>query len=189
MKAIPRIFLRLAAGGAAFLLIAFLMLVLWLRYWGLPNIDRYREDIVSSISRASGMAVSAERIRGGWEGLRPYVSLDRFAMNDRRGKVALAFERADATLSWWALALGDVSFHDLEFHRPELSLRRGTDGLVYLGDKPLNAAGSEKDDGRFTEWLLAQPRLGIHGATLTWRDDFLGAAEVQSSADLGKRLL
>jgi len=179
MKAIPRIFLRLAAGGAAFLLIAFLMLVLWLRYWGLPNIDRYREDIVSSISRASGMAVSAERIRGGWEGLRPYVSLDRFAMNDRRGKVALAFERADATLSWWALAFGDVRFHDLEFHRPELSLRRGTDGLVYLGDKPLNAAGPEKDDGRFTEWLLAQPRVRIHDARLTWRDEKTTAPEVR----------
>src|SRR3982751_5499006 len=150
MKAIPRIFLRLAAGAAGFLFIAFLMLVLWLRYWGLPNIDRYRDAIVSSISRAAGMAVSAERIRGGWEGLRPYVSLERFAMNDRRGKAALGFERAEATLSWWALAFGELRFHDLQFHRPELSLRRGADGIVYLGDKPLNAAGAENDEGRFT---------------------------------------
>jgi uncharacterized protein YhdP len=77
------------------------------------------------------------------------------------------------------LALGDVRFHDLEFHRPELSLRRGTDGLVYLGDKPLNAAGSEKDDGRFTEWLLAQPRVRIHDARLTWRDEKTTAPEVR----------
>jgi uncharacterized protein (TIGR02099 family) len=178
MKAIPRFFLRLAAGAAAFLFVAFLLAVLWLRYWGLPNIDRYREDIVASISRASGMSVSAQRIRGGWSGLRPYVSLDGFSMSDKRGKAALAFERAEATLSWWALAFGQLRFHDVDFHEPELNLRRGKDGLVYLGDKPLNAAGPENDEGRFTEWLLAQPRLGVHDARLTWRDEKSGAPEV-----------
>jgi uncharacterized protein (TIGR02099 family) len=178
MKAIPRIFLRLAAGAAAFLFIAFLLAVLWLRYWGLPHIDRYRDDIVASISRASGMAVSAQRIRGGWSGLRPYVSLDDFAMNDRRGRVAVAFERAEATLSWWALALGHLRFHDVDFYRPELNLRRAADGLVYLGDKPLNG-GADNEEGRFTEWLLAQPRLGIHDARLAWRDEKGGAPEVR----------
>ena len=178
MKAIPRIFLRLAAGAGAFLLIVFALAVLWLRYWGLPNIDQYRDDIVSSISRASGMAVSAQRIRGGWEGLRPFVSLDGFQMNDRRGKAALAFDRAEITLSWWNLVLGRIRFHDVEFHHPALSLRRGKDGLIYLGDKPLNAAGPEEDDGRFTEWLLAQPRIGIYDATLVWRDEAISAPEV-----------
>ena len=178
MKAISRIFLRLAAGAAAFLLIAFALAVLWLRYWGLPNIDRYRDDIVSSVSRASGMAVSAQRVRGGWEGLRPFVSLDGFQMNDRRGKAALAFDRAEVTLSWWNLVLGRIRFHDVEFHHPALSLRRGKDGLIYLGDKPLNAAGAEDDDGRFTAWLLAQPRVGIYDATLVWRDEVVGAPDV-----------
>src|SRR5258706_11882572 len=178
MKAIPRIFLRLAAGAAAFLLVVFAVAVLWLRYWGLPNMDRYRDDIVSSISRAAGVAVSAQRIRGGWEGLRPFVSLDGFQMNDRGGKAALAFDRAEVTLSWWNLALGRIRFHDVEFHRPALSLRRGKDGLVYLGDKLLNTAGPEEDDGRFTEWLLAQPRIGIYDATLVWRDEAIGASEV-----------
>src|SRR3954469_7384063 len=108
MKVIPRIFLRLAAGAAAFLFLAFALMVLWLRYWGLPNIDQYRDDIVASVSKASGMAASAPRTRGGWTGLRPYVSLDGFALNDRRGRAALAFDRAEATLSWWALMLGQV---------------------------------------------------------------------------------
>jgi uncharacterized protein YhdP len=178
MKAIPRIFLRLAAGAAAFLLVSFLLAVLWLRYWGLPNIDRYRDDIVASISRASGMTVTAQRIRGGWNGLRPYVSLDGFAMSDKRGKAALAFERAEATLSWWAGAFGELRFHDVDFYEPQLNLRRGKDGLVCLGDNPRNAAGPENDEGRFTEWLLAQPRLGIHDARLTWRDEKSGAPEV-----------
>ncbi|HEX5129782.1 MAG TPA: DUF3971 domain-containing protein, partial [Usitatibacter sp.] len=61
---------------------------------------------------------------------------------------------------------------------PDLVLRRGADGLIYLADKPINAAGTG-GDGAFTEWLLAQRRLEIHEATLTWRDDLGGAPEVR----------
>ena len=139
--------------------------------------DDYRDRVVESLSRATGMSVSARAIRGGWEGLRPYISLEGFAINDRRGKVALGFERAEATLSWWTLFLGDVRFYDVDFYRPALFLRRGTDGLVYLGDKPLNRG--EPDDARFTDWLLSQPRLGIHEATLVWRDEKAQAPEVR----------
>src|SRR5204862_5640882 len=32
---------------------------------------------------------------------------------------------------------------------------------------------------RVVEWLLEQPRLGIHDATLSWRDEVTGAPEVQ----------
>ncbi len=161
---------------AAFLVVAFVLLVLYLRYVALPNVDDFRDEIVASIEKASGMAVTTRAIRGGWDGLRPSISLEDFAINDRHGKVALSFERAEVTLSWWSLLLGRVHFQDVDFYRPALALRRGADGLIYLADKPLNKAGP--DDGAFTEWLLAQPRLGIHDATLTWRDEKTDAPEV-----------
>jgi uncharacterized protein YhdP len=46
IKALPRICARLIAGAAAFLLVLFAALVLWLRYVALPNVDRYRPDII-----------------------------------------------------------------------------------------------------------------------------------------------
>ena len=159
-------------------MVAFAALVLWLRYFGLPNVDQYRGEIVAQIERASGMAISVGAIRGGWDGLRPVLSLEGLTISDRRGKAALQLQRAEASLAWWALLVGEVRFHDVDFYRPDLELRRGADGLIYLADKPLNEAGPT-GDGKFTEWLLAQPRLGIHDATLTWRDDFLGAPEVR----------
>ena len=158
-------------------MVAFALLVMYLRYVALPNVDDFRADIVASIEKASGMAVTTRAIRGGWDGLRPSISFEDFAINDRRGKVALGFERAEVTLSWWSLLAGRVHFNDVDFYRPALALRRGADGLIYLADKPLNKAGP--DDGAFTEWLLAQPRLGIHDATLTWRDEKTDAPEVQ----------
>ena len=166
------------AGAAAFILVLFTAAVLWLRYVALPDVDRFRPDIVASIEKASGMAVGVGEIRGGWGGLRPVLSLREVTIHDRAGRAAFKLERAEATLSWWSLFLGEVRFHDLDFHRPDLVLRRGADGLIYLADKPLNAAGPG-GEGAFTEWLLAQRRLGIHDATLTWRDDFGGAPEVR----------
>ena len=159
------------------LVVAFALLVLYLRYVALPNVDDFRSDIVASIEKASGMAVTTRAVSGGWDGLRPSISLEGFAINDRRGKVALGFERAEVTLSWWTLLVGEVRFHDVDFYRPALALRRGADGIIYLGDKPLNDAGP--DDGAFTAWLLAQPRVGIHDATLSWRDDKVNASEVK----------
>lgn len=148
-----------------------------MRYDALPNADRYRATIVSSIERASGMSVAVRAIRGGWGGLRPVLWLEGLRVADRRGRAAFQLQRAEVTLSWWALLSGQVRFHDMDLYRPQLELRRGADGLIYLADKPLNDS-SKPDDGAFTEWLLAQPRLGIHDAILTWRDDFLGAPEV-----------
>jgi uncharacterized protein (TIGR02099 family) len=154
--------------------------VLWLRYVALPSVDNYRPDIVASIEKASGTTVSVQRISGGWGGLRPTLTLEGFRMADRRGRSALAIERADVTISWWSLLVGQLQFHDVDFHRPALALRRGRDGVVYLADKPLNEPGSAGDD-RLVEWLLGQPRLGIHEATLAWRDEFIDAPEIQLS--------
>jgi uncharacterized protein (TIGR02099 family) len=178
IKALPRTLLRLAAGTAAFLAIAFAALVLWLRYVALPSVDQYRADIVSRIEKASGTSVAVRRIEGGWEGLRPSLSLEGLRVADRRGRQVLAIERAEVALSWWALVVGDVGFHDIDIYRPALALRRGADGLVYLADKPLNEGGGG-DDHRMSEWLLSQPRIAIHDATLFWRDELGGAPEVQ----------
>ncbi len=167
----------MAAGVAAFLVLAFAFAVIYLRYVALPHVDDYRAEIVASIEKASGMVVTTRSISGSWGGLRPSIALEGFALSDRRGKVALGFERAEVTLSWWPLLVGRVHFHDVDFYRPALALRRGADGLIYLADKPLNKAGP--DDGAFTEWLLAQPRLAIHDATLTWRDEMASAPEVR----------
>ncbi|HUQ27047.1 MAG TPA: YhdP family protein [Usitatibacter sp.] len=170
--------MRLATGAAAFLIVAFAAVVLWLRYDALPNADRYRQDVVASIEKSSGMAVKVNRLSGGWGGLRPVLALEGLEIADRAGRAAFQLQRAEVSLSWWALLKGQLRFHDVDFHRPDLVLRRGADGLIYLADKPINEAGPD-GDGAFTEWLLAQPRLSIHDATLTWRDDFGGAPEVR----------
>lgn len=160
------------------LLAAFAATVLWLRYIALPNVEDYRATIVASLEKASGMAVGIRGLQGGWDGLRPTLSLEGFALRDRAGKAALAFERAEVTVSWWSLLRGELLIHRAELLAPRLDLRRGTDGLVYLGDKALDAA-RPGDEGQFTRWILAQPRLQVLDAVLVWRDEMTGANPVQ----------
>ncbi len=153
-------------------------MVLALRYVVFPQIDEYRDDIAASVSRASGMAVTVADVDAGWHGLRPLLALTEVRVADRQGKPVLELERAEISLSWWTLLAGDLRFHDVDFFSPQLRLRRGPDGLVYLADRPLNATEAGEDDA-FVSWLLAQPRLAIHGATLAWRDELAGAPEVE----------
>ena len=178
IKALPRTLFDFAAGAVTLVLFAFAAAVLWLRYAAFPYIDSYRDLVVSSIEQASGMQVSVGQLSGGWGGLRPVLQLRGLRIADRHGKAAFQIERAELQLAWWALFTGQVRFADVDFYRPELHLRRGADGLIYLADKPLNAASAD-DDGSFTAWLLAQPSLGIHDATLTWADEKVGAPEVR----------
>ncbi len=148
-----------------------------LRYGVFPRIDDFRGDIEASVSRASGMAVTIADVDAGWQGLRPELVLTGVRIADRRGKAAFALERAEIALSWWSLFAGDLRFSDVDLFSPAIDLRRGVDGRIYLADKPLGGdAGG--DDGAFAEWLLAQPRLAIHNAALSWRDEKSGAPPV-----------
>ncbi|HEX4943971.1 MAG TPA: YhdP family protein [Usitatibacteraceae bacterium] len=178
IKAISRSVMRAAAALAGAALVAFLATVLALRYVVFPQIDSYRDDIAQSISRASGMAVSIVDVDAGWHGLRPILTLTGVRVADRHGKAFFELERAEITLSWWTLLAGDLRFNDIDLYSPQLRLRRGMDGLIYLADKPLNAPVSG-EDGALAAWLLDQPRLAIHDATLVWQDEFAGAPELE----------
>ncbi|QJR15734.1 YhdP family protein [Usitatibacter palustris] len=179
IKTLSRIFVRLAVGAGMTALVLFTGAVLYLRYVALPDVESMRPRIIASLESASGMKVSMARIDGGWGGLRPRLSMQDFGLADHRGATVLRMQHAEATLSWWALLLGEVRFHHVELDGPQLVLRRGKDGLIYLADKPLNAAGP--GDGEFARWLLAQPSLRITDATLVWQDEKVSAPEVRLS--------
>ena len=178
IKALSRTVVRVAAALAGVALAVFLVAVIALRYAVFPQIERFRDDIAASVSRASGMAVSLADVDAGWQGLRPILGLTGMRVADRSGVPVFEVDRAEISLSWWTLLAGELRFHDVDFYSPQLSLRRGADGLIYLADKALNAP-EPGEGGRFAAWLLGQPRLAIHDATLRWEDEFGGAPPVQ----------
>ncbi|MDD5329316.1 MAG: YhdP family protein [Sulfuricella sp.] len=147
---------------------AFAATVVALRYWILPNIGQYREDIAASITRASGQRVTIGAIGAGWEGLRPHLALRGIQVYDRQGLPALVLQHVEGTLSWWTLLLGEVSMRSLEISDPALIVRRDAGGHLFIAGIELNQPESESG---FADWLLRQSRIVVRNATVEWRDD------------------
>ena len=72
--------------------------ILSLRYWFLPNIENYREDIAAAVSRAANLRITIEKVSGDWDGMRPYLKLEGVSVYDKSGRRAV-FDRAGTSLS------------------------------------------------------------------------------------------
>ena len=82
---------------------AFAALVLVLRFWVLPDIERYRGEIVSGVSAALGLQVKIGAIDAGWDGLRPQIGFTDVRILDREGREALVLPRVENVIGWRSL--------------------------------------------------------------------------------------
>ena len=156
--------------------LAFAGIVIALRYWVLPNVDSYREDIARIVSERARQKVTIGAIRGHWEGLRPQLVFERVTVHDAAGRPALDLSRVDNTLSWLSLPALELRFYALDIYRPTLNIRRDARGVVSI-------AGIELADGNsgsgFADWLLRQRDIEIHDATIVWNDELRAAPQLE----------
>ncbi|TAK49330.1 MAG: TIGR02099 family protein [Betaproteobacteria bacterium] len=149
------------------------------RYWLLPNIERYREDIVDAVSRSVGLKVSAGRIEAAWHGLRPQLLFTDVRLFDRDGREALVLPAVEGVVAWRTLLHNELTLHSLAINRPRLTLRRDPQGAIYVAGMKLAQA---EDDGGFTDWVLAQSEIEIRNAEIDWLDEQRGAPPLQLTA-------
>ena len=155
--------------------IAFAVVVLLVRYWLLPNIDHYREEIVYGLSRASHQHVQIGLIEGDWDGFRPRLVLHDFALLDADGKERVSLEEVDSTLAWWSLFVGRLRFYSIELEELNLDIHRDAAGVLHVAGIAL-ADTPDTDEGGLGDWLLQQHRIVLRNSQLTWSDDRLGGA-------------
>lgn len=158
--------------AAAFVLAA---VVIALRYWILPNIESYREDIARIVSERARQKVTIESIRADWDGLRPQLRLENLVVHDAAGRPSFRLSRLDQTLSWLSVAMLELRFHALDIYSPTLHLRRDARGAISIAGVEL---GGEGDSG-FADWLLRQRDIEVHDATLVWSDDYRRAPPLE----------
>ena len=132
---------------------AFAALLLVLRFWVLPDIERYRDDIVTSVTRALGQPVKIGQIEAGWLGFRPQVSLIDVRVYDAEGREALVLPAVDNVVSWRSLLRGELRLHSLVIDGPRLGVRRDAAGDIYIAGIKL---AHSRSDSRLTDWILAQ---------------------------------
>ncbi|WP_374356205.1 YhdP family protein [Chitinimonas sp.] len=140
----------------------------WLQWWFFPHLESYRPKLVATLSERAGRPVEIGSVQGGWRLGQPYLAFDDLALKHQDGRAALSLKRAEATLSWWPLLIGDIRFEALAAIRPDLEITREADGTIRLADLPLNRSNSP--DNGFGNWLLRQHAISIVDGRLTWRD-------------------
>ncbi|EXI78997.1 MAG: putative protein involved in outer membrane biogenesis [Candidatus Accumulibacter appositus] len=145
----------------------FVLLILALRYLVLPNIESYRPAIEQQLSRAIGLSVSIGRIDAGWDGIHPDLLLSDLRIAGSDGQAALALPRVHSVLSWSSLPHLALRLRLLEMDEPTLHLRRDGDGRFYVAGIAVSAEGGDNAAGN---WILAQKRIRVRGATVVWED-------------------
>jgi uncharacterized protein YhdP len=147
--------------------------ILALRYWILPDIAAYRDDIAQVLSRGAQQRITIGGISANWDGLRPQLALAQVVVHDAAGRPALELPRVDATLSWRSAARLQINFHALDVYQPVLTVRRDTSGGITVAGIALSL--DEQGANGFSQWLLSQRDIEIHDARLVWNDEMRAA--------------
>lgn len=154
--------------------LTFAGMVLGLRYWVLPNVEAYREDIALILTERARQKVTVGSVSASWDGLRPQLVLEQVTVHDTAGRPALELARIDNTLSWMSVPARELRFHALDIYRPTLNIRRDERGTLSIGGIEVAASG-----GGFAEWLLRQRDVEIHDATIVWNDEQRKAPQLE----------
>jgi uncharacterized protein (TIGR02099 family) len=158
---------------------AFAILFLSLRYWLLPNVENYRDEIVAAISRAVGLPVKVGAFATDWQGLRPRLSITDVRVYDGDGREALVLPAVENVVAWRSLLFGELRLHSFVIDGPKLSVRRDAGGDIYVAG--IRLSGS-KGDGRLTDWILGQSEIVVRGAEIEWIDESRKAPPLRLSA-------
>src|SRR5690349_8491238 len=122
----------------------FAALLLALRFWVLPDIERYRPEIVAAATHALGKPVRIGRMEAGWLGLRPQVNLYDVRIQDAEGRDALVLPVIENVVAWRSLLAGGLRLHSLAIEGLRLGVRRDAAGALYVaGIKVSGGGGAE----------------------------------------------
>jgi len=169
--------IEMLAWGAFF---AFAALVLAVRFWVLPDIERYRDDIVAAMSRGIGLPVRVGRIEAGWLGLRPQITLSDVRILDLQGREALVLPSIHNVVAWRSLLYRELRLHQLTIEGPRLGVRRDAAGDLYVAGMKVSKGGS--GGSGVSGWLLGQSEIVVRNAEIEWRDELRGAPPLVLSA-------
>ncbi|MBC5763610.1 YhdP family protein [Ramlibacter albus] len=160
-----------AARGLLWLLAAFwLALVL---AWGalhgfiVPRIGELRPELEKQAGRALGVPVRIGSVQARSEGLIPSFELQDVVLLDAQQRPALTLPRVLVALS--PRSLLNLGFEQLYIDKPELDIRRATDGRLVVAGLDLSRTGD--NDGRAADWFFEQSEFVIRGGTIRWTDE------------------
>ena len=155
---------------------AFAAVFLALRFWLLPQVERYQGHVVAALTRAVGLPVTIGALRADWDGLHPRLEVSDLRVYDRDGREALVLPSVEPVVGWASLLARDLRLYSLTIEGPRLTVRRGADGVLSVAGISLGTrAGTGSGEGRLADWILEQREIIIRNAEIEWIDELRGA--------------
>lgn len=145
-----------------------------LRYWLLPDIEYYRNDIAYAITQAAGQRVTIDSISAHWDGLHPHLILRKVQVHDKEDKPALILNRLESIPSWRSLLFGELRFREIKIDQPNLTVYRDSNGILHVAGITLGRDQDASQSG-FLSWLLYQRHVDVVNAHIFWKDEKYGA--------------
>ncbi|MDO8459351.1 MAG: YhdP family protein [Burkholderiaceae bacterium] len=145
------------------------LVIVWgaLHFVIVPRIAEFRPVLEQQVTRMLGVTVRIGAITSRSNGLIPSLELTDVSFFDPQGREALKLPSVLAALS--ARSLMGLGFEQLTVDRPELEVRRGKDGRIWIAGLTLPGGSSDTTAG--SDWVFSQPELVIRHGTVTWIDE------------------
>ena len=144
------------------------------RYWLLPDIDNYRNEISSAITQASGQHVTIGSISANWDGMHPHLILRKVQVHDKEGRAALVLNRLESIPAWRSLLSGELRFRKIKIDQPNLTVSLDPNGALHVAGIAMGRDQATSQSG-FLDWLLNQRQVDVVNAHIFWKDEKHGA--------------
>ena len=132
-----------------------------------PRIAEFRPTLEQQASRLLGVSVRIGDIVARSNGLIPSLELNDVRLLDGQGREVLKLPAVTAALS--ARSILGLGLEQLTVERPELDVRRSSDGRIWIAGFPLS--NGDGVDSAAADWVFSQPEMVIRQGTVRWTDE------------------
>ena len=162
--------LRWTGRGLLAVYVVFLIVVLGLRYWLMPNIDQWRAPISQALSTLTQSEITIGSIQAQWQGIYPELQLEHVTVGDPDSLQAIAIPRLIARFKPSSLWHAQPHFSYLRIDGLELSLQRDARNQWHLAGQSWATSTNSTSSSGFWHWLTQQDHIELQHAVLRWHD-------------------
>lgn len=159
--------------ASAVLLLAVLASVI--QFWLLPRLGDYKPALALALSQATGQTVQIDELGGGWRHGQLVLFVRGVSVSQPQSGATQRFARLELSPSLSSLWRLEPHFSRIALSDPVIHIRRDARGAILINDIDLTQGSG---DTALLDWLLRQGEVNIDQATLHWRDEYAGLAEL-----------
>lgn len=154
--------------------------LLALKWFVLPEIDRYRPEIQQFLQAQTAVPIQIGQIQARWQGFGPQLVVNNVHVAQPNGKPGFHASTVQMHWSLPSILAFAPRLKNFEVLSPTLSVVRNPQGVFEIAGIPFVDDGSLVGNPAF-DWLFSQQRVLVKNAVLDWQDSLGQFPAVQAN--------